>query len=59
MSGARHRRKGDRNDSGFVTIETSLAGLDLLFLRANNRDPLVVLPWRVRSRIAPELGGKQ
>jgi hypothetical protein len=37
--------------AGFTTLESWLGEYDALFLRRNNADPLVVLPWRVWSRI--------
>jgi Holliday junction resolvase len=43
--------KGRRSGAGFVTIETWLGEYDALFLRRNNADPLVVLPWRVWARL--------
>jgi Holliday junction resolvase len=43
--------KSRRNGSGFATLERWLAEYDALFLRRNNADPMVVLPWRVWSRI--------
>ena len=46
MSGARHRRKGDRL-CGFVTLKKWLGEYDALFLRKNKAAPLVLLPWRV------------
>jgi Holliday junction resolvase len=42
------KRKGG---SGFVTLEKWLGDFDALFLRRNNADPLVVLPWRVWARL--------
>jgi hypothetical protein len=39
--------KARKNGGGFVQLETWLADFDLLFLRRNHADPLVVLPWRV------------
>jgi hypothetical protein len=42
--------KSRKNGTGFLTIDTWLAGFD------NNRDPLVVVPWRIWARIALELG---
>jgi hypothetical protein len=38
--------KARKNGNGFTTLETWLADYDCLFLRRNNADPLVVLPWR-------------
>jgi hypothetical protein len=31
---------------GFTTLESWLSDYDLLFLKRNNADPLVVVPWR-------------
>ena len=39
--------KARKNGNGFTTLETWLADYDCLFLRRNNAEPLVVLPWRV------------
>ena len=47
MSGARHRRKGDRIER----IERWLGEYDLLVLKRNYADPLVLLPWRVWARL--------
>jgi hypothetical protein len=49
--------KGRRTGAGFVTIEAWLSDYDALFLRRNNADPLVVLPWRMWARIAKSLSG--
>jgi hypothetical protein len=43
--------KARKNGGGFVTIEAWLADYDALFLRRNNADHLVLLPWRVWSRL--------
>jgi Holliday junction resolvase len=43
--------KARKNGSGFTTLETWLNEYDALFLRRNNTDPLVVIPWRVWARI--------
>ena len=43
--------KARKSGSGFVTLESWLAGYDILFLRRNNADPLIVLPWRVWARL--------
>jgi Holliday junction resolvase len=43
--------KGRKNGAGFATIERWLSNYDALFLRRNNADPLVLLPWRTWSRI--------
>jgi Holliday junction resolvase len=39
--------KSRKNGAGFIQLETWLADYDALFLRRNNTDPMVVLPWRV------------
>jgi Holliday junction resolvase len=37
--------KGRKDGQGFGLIERWLGEYDILFLRRNNADPLVVLPW--------------
>ena len=37
--------------AGFVTLEKWLGKYDALFLRRNNTDPLIVLPWRTWARL--------
>ena len=39
--------KARKDGAGFATLERWLANYDALFLRRNNSDPLIVLPWRV------------
>jgi hypothetical protein len=39
--------KSRRNGEGFATLERWLSDYDALFLKRNNREPMVVLPWRV------------
>ena len=43
--------KGRKSGVGFTTLERWLGEYDALFLRRNNADPLVVLPWRIWARI--------
>jgi Holliday junction resolvase len=43
--------KGRKSGAGFATLERWLAEYDALFLRRNNADPLVLVPWRVWARI--------
>jgi Holliday junction resolvase len=43
--------KGRKNGAGFVTLEKWLGEYDGLFLRRNNADPLVLLPWRIWERL--------
>jgi Holliday junction resolvase len=38
--------KARRNGAGFAQLEQWLGEYDLLALRRNNADPLIVLPWR-------------
>jgi Holliday junction resolvase len=39
--------KARANGAGFTTLEKWLGEYDALFLRRNNADPLVLVPWRV------------
>jgi hypothetical protein len=39
--------KARKDGAGFTTLERWLGKYDALFLRRNNAEPLVVLPWRV------------
>jgi hypothetical protein len=41
------RQKTSKNGAGFASLEKCLGDFDLLALRRNNADPIVVLPWRV------------
>ena len=43
--------KGRKSGAGFVTLERWLGEYDALFLRRNNADPLVLVPWRVWARL--------
>jgi Holliday junction resolvase len=43
--------KARKPGAGFVTLEKWLGEFDALFLRRNNSDPLVVVPWRIWSRL--------
>ena len=43
--------KARKDGAGFTTLEKWLGEFDLLFLRKNNADPLVVVPWRVWARL--------
>jgi Holliday junction resolvase len=47
--------KARRNGGGFTTIERWLADYDLLFLRRNHADPMVVLPWRMWVRLLDQV----
>jgi Holliday junction resolvase len=43
--------KGRANGEGFTLLEKWLGGYDLLFLRRDNADPLVVVPWGIWERL--------
>lgn len=38
--------KGRKSGAGFATLEKWLGEFDALFLKRNNADPMVCLPWR-------------
>jgi Holliday junction resolvase len=46
--------KSRASGAGFMTLERWLAEYDALFLRRDNADPLVVIPWRVWARLLGE-----
>ncbi len=43
--------KGRKDGDGFKTLEKWLGENDILFLRRNNAEPLVVLPWQTWARM--------
>ena len=43
--------KARSNGAGFATIERWLGDNDLLFLRRDRADPMVVLPWKTYVRL--------
>jgi Holliday junction resolvase len=47
--------KARRKGGGFVQLERWLGEFDALFLRRNNADPFVVLPWHMWARILEKL----
>jgi Holliday junction resolvase len=47
--------KGRKNGAGFVTLEKWLGNYDALFLRRNNADPLVLIPWRLWARLLEQV----
>ena len=47
--------KGRKGGAGFVTLEKWLGDYDALFLRRDNTDPLIVLPWRIWSRLIKQV----
>lgn len=50
--------KARKNGGGFTTLESWLGEFDLLFLKRNNAEPLVVLPWRVWASLVGRLTAK-
>jgi Holliday junction resolvase len=47
--------KARKDGGGFATLERWLGEYDLLFLRRNNADPLIVLPWRIWARLIEQV----
>jgi hypothetical protein len=43
--------KSRRGGAGFVQLEKWLGEFDALFLKRNNAEPMVVLPWRVWAQL--------
>jgi hypothetical protein len=43
--------KARKSGAGFTTLERWLGTYDALFLRRNNADPVVVLPWQTWARL--------
>jgi Holliday junction resolvase len=43
--------KARANGAGFAQLEKWLGEYDALFLRRNNADPLVLVPWRIWARL--------
>jgi Holliday junction resolvase len=43
--------KARRTGEGFATLERWLGTYDVLFLKRNNADPMVVLPWRTWAQL--------
>lgn len=50
--------KARKGGAGFTLLERWLADYDLLFLRRNNADPMVVLPWRIWRQLLTGDDGK-
>lgn len=46
--------KARKDGAGFNTLEKWLGEYDELFFRRNNADPLVLLPWRIWTRLITE-----
>jgi hypothetical protein len=43
--------KSRKSGAGFTTLENWLGDYDVLFLKRNNADSLVVLPWRTWAQL--------
>lgn len=43
--------KARKNGEGFATLERWLGENDMLFLKRNNAEPMVVVPWRVWAEL--------
>ena len=48
--------KARKGGSGWVSLEKWLSNHDALFLKRNNGDPLVVVPWKIYALL---VGAKQ
>lgn len=49
--------KARKNGAGFATLEGWLASNDVLFLRRDRAEPLVVLPWSTWEKlVSPDVG---
>ena len=48
-------RVRQRRGQGFAQLERWLNTYDLLFLRRNHADPLVLLPWRVWAALLAKI----
>jgi hypothetical protein len=47
--------KARKNGGGFVQLERWLGEYDLLFLRRNHADPLLLMPWRVWAALLAKI----
>jgi hypothetical protein len=47
--------KARKGGAGFATLENWLGEYDVLFLRRDNADPMVLLPWRVWVQLVKRL----
>ncbi len=43
--------KARKGGAGFITLEKWLSDYDALFLRRDNADPMVVVPWRTWAQL--------
>jgi Holliday junction resolvase len=49
--------KARKNGSGFTILENWLGDYDVLFLRRNHVDPLIVLPWGTWAALLEKVRG--
>jgi Holliday junction resolvase len=47
--------KARKGGGGFVQLERWLGEYQILFLRRNNADPLIVMPWRVWEQLIKQV----
>ena len=47
--------KARKNGAGFTQLETRLGEFDVLFLRRNHADPMIVLPWRTWAALLAKI----
>ena len=47
--------KARKDGAGFIQLEAWLSSYDALFLRRNNSDPMVLLPWRTWATLLARL----
>jgi hypothetical protein len=48
-------RRQRKDGAGFIQLESWLGEYDALFLRRNNADPLVLLPWRMWAALLTKI----
>jgi Holliday junction resolvase len=51
--------KARKSGKGFAQLERWLGDYDALFLRRNNADPMVLLPWRVWAALITDQRSKE
>lgn len=50
--------KARKSGAGFVTLESWLGENDVLFLKRNHAEPMVVLPWKTWERLCRSTEGR-
>ena len=51
VGGFRCEVKARKDGAGFTTLEKWLGDNDVLFLKRNNADPMIVLPWATWAKL--------